>query len=239
LVELAYNGEAFHGLAPQAGLTTVSSTLKAALEQHFALPAQGLTFAARTDAGVSALQNFATVSLRATRDLAAEVATLAALRLADLEVKSAVLVDRRVNARTYANSKHYRYRVSCTPEPAHRTWALGSALDVKRMQTAAEFLLGTHDFSAFRAANCGSKNPTKQLTRVEVTQHQHVVQIDIEGNSFLRRMMRIISGSLIEVGTGVRPTESIRELLLTGDRSAAGVTAPACGLELVSVSLSG
>ena len=103
------------------------------------------------------------------------------------------------------------------------------------MRAASQPLLGEHDFSAFRAAGCGANTPNRRIDSVEVNRDGDLVVIDVRGNAFLRNMVRILAGTLVEAGMGKRDAENVREVLRGRDRRKAGQTAPAQGLTLVEV----
>jgi len=103
------------------------------------------------------------------------------------------------------------------------------------MALAARLLVGVHDFGAFRSANCQSGTTVRTLYRCTVAEDDSLVQIDVEGTAFLKNMVRIIAGTLVEVGRGQRDPGSIPALLESRDRGKAGLTAPACGLTLQRV----
>jgi tRNA pseudouridine38-40 synthase len=154
--------------------------------------------------------------------------------------------------------KHYRYRIRCTRHrdvhDARFTWQLARPLDPEAMQQAAWRLVGTHDFAAFRAARCHALSTERTLHAVDVrwfsdpypgpddpgrTDAVHsdrdLVQVDVSGNAFLYKMVRIIVGTLVEVGIGRWPVTRIDEILAQADRALAGPTAPPHGLTLVEV----
>lgn len=245
LVELAYEGATFHGVAPQPGYATVSETLQRHLTAVFGVEPRALTFAARTDRGVSAQQNFATCWFR---DITApaELLSRVVVRLPALQVRSASWVSRQVNARNSAAGKHYRYLIrpgvskdELETGGATDAWAVVPPLDVERMQQAARYLVGTHDYSAFRAAGCDGKDPHKTLVAIDVARRGAYVTVDVQGRAFLRKMVRIIVGTLAEVGAGLRTVDSVSALLHDTHRHHAGLTAPAHGLCLISVQLAG
>jgi tRNA pseudouridine38-40 synthase len=103
------------------------------------------------------------------------------------------------------------------------------------MREAASYLLGEHDFSSFRAAECQAKSPVRTIDRLEVWARGQSILIDVEANAFLHHMVRNIAGVLMAVGTGARPPEWAREVLERRDRTLAGVTAPSHGLYLLGV----
>jgi tRNA pseudouridine38-40 synthase len=103
------------------------------------------------------------------------------------------------------------------------------------MRAAAALLVGEHDFRAFRSSDCDRKNTVRILRRFEVRRDGVLISIDVEGTAFLRNMVRILAGTLVAVGKGKMPPDHVTSLLESGDRTQAGVTAPACGLTLVKV----
>lgn len=242
LLELAYDGGAFFGVARQPGYPTVSETLERHLSTIVGAPPRGLTFAARTDRGVSAEQNFATCWYR---DIEASESVLERLRanLGSLQVKDACWVARSVNARAGTTRKHYRYCIApgqpraALAAPEQRVWAIVPNLDVESMRQGATFLVGTHDYSTFRAAGCDGKDPVKTLESIDVQRRGDAVVVDVVGRAFLRKMVRILVGTLTEVGAGLRAPESLEGVLAGRDRSQAGLTAPARGLCLMSIQL--
>lgn len=244
LVEVAYRGMAFHGVARQPGFATVSETLERHLTATVGVAPRALTFAARTDRGVSAEQNFATCWFRDISPTEAQLTDLVVSH-SDWRLRSARWVPRTVNARNGTLGKHYRYRITPHATPARAaaaadaSWVVVPKLDVATMRRAAQVLEGTHDFSAFRAAGCDGKDPVKTVDSVRVTEAESEIVIDVWGRAFLRKMVRILVGTLAEVGAGLRNVESVSQLLGEGDRRQSGLTAPAHGLCLVQVELAG
>ena len=142
-----------------------------------------------------------------------------------------------------ATGKHYRYslinRRGRSPLVDRRTWWRRGVLDVDAMAEAGSQLLGEHDFSSFRAAGCTSKTPWRRMDSIEVVREGELVHIDVRGSAFLQHMVRILTGTLVEVGHGKRSPAQVAELLAARDRTQAGRTAPAKGLTLVSVDYDG
>ena len=138
-----------------------------------------------------------------------------------------------------AVGKHYRYTILNREPPSplfrERAWHKVGKLDTKRMQEAAYLLLGEHDFSAFRASGCGANTPHRRLDRIKVLRAGDMIHIDIWGNAFLRNMVRIIAGTLVDVGRGATSLDQAKAILESKDRTLAGMTAPAQGLTLVEV----
>jgi tRNA pseudouridine38-40 synthase len=143
-----------------------------------------------------------------------------------------------------ATGKHYRYTLLARPDRSplwrRRAWHRVRPLDLAALRAAAGALLGEHDFAAFRAAGCSARTTTRRLDGIEVTgEEPDVIHVDVRGNAFLRHMVRIVVGTLVEVAEGRRPIDEVAEILRSRDRTRAGQTAPAHGLELMAVHYEG
>lgn len=248
VVRLGYRGAGFAGFAEQPGQRTVAGELRTALETLLHRPVD-LTCAGRTDAGVNALAQY--VSLPVTRgELEREgrrlVSSLVALTPDDLSVRGLYKADVSFSARFDALERGYRYRVACgSARPVlswgHAWWLRSVAdLDVDAMGEAASALLGEHDFRSFcKASSAGlleadGRSTYRRLSAVSVVRAreagEELVAIDVRGNAFLHNMVRVIAGTLVEVGRGHRDASWVARVLAAHDRSAAGPTAPAHGL---------
>lgn len=237
---LEYDGTELCGWQRQDNGPTVQGHLEAALSQMIGPTA--VIGASRTDAGVHALGQVASFHTDTTVPVHGFRLGLNSYLPASIAVVDAAEVEPEFHARFSARGKHYRYQVLTRPEPsplrARTTWHRPRALDVPAMRSAAAALVGEHDFAAFRAAGCSAKTTRRTLTRLEVTQPApDQVNLEVEGNAFLRNMVRILAGTLVEVGEGRREPGQVAALLDSGDRVAAGQTAPARGLTLVEVFL--
>ena len=245
LIHMGYNGSRFHGVQPQPGVCTAGGALLARVLAATGHVPRAVSFAARTDAGVHAQANLVSLRLPNLAAVNAAVEQQLAEPAQDdgLVNVHAGRVGRRVMARAMACSKHYRYVWTQGSRRVADAWAIVPQLDVAAMRHAAAHLVGTHDFSAWRAAGCSAKNPRKTLSQValECSNDGQRIALHVVGTSFLRQMMRIIAGTLAEVGCGLRPAASVLDLLSMSHASHAsqnrtrGVTAPACGLTLMSV----
>jgi len=168
-----------------------------------------------------------------------------------------------VDPRQANAGKHYRYRIRCTktrdPPRRHMEWHLGRRLEMDAMREASEMFVGTHDFGSFRASDCQARTSARTITKMELCAvaapvgptadagrldavepganrpGPDVLEAHVHGTAFLKNMVRIMVGTVVEVGLSRRPPESIRALLATPDRTRAGMTAPAHGLTLVEV----
>ncbi|MDI6712686.1 MAG: tRNA pseudouridine(38-40) synthase TruA [Anaerosomatales bacterium] len=240
-LRVSYDGAGFAGFARQPGLRTVQGELEQALATCLRCPVQTVG-AGRTDAGVHALGQV--VSFQETGGeprLELLVRSLNALTGEDLVVQSAAYAEPGFDARRSALAREYRYHLVPGPVPPlfnrKTAWWVRRALDLEAMRLAAEPLIGEHDFAAFCVKESASKGPTRRrVDLVEVLPSremgEHVVVVRVVGNAFLHSMVRIIVGSLVEVGAGRRDPGWIEQALLSCDRAQAGPTAPPHGLTL-------
>ena len=148
-------------------------------------------------------------------------------------------ISEKFHARYSAVRRAYRYVMNNRPEkPAVLsglvTWQFKS-LNESRMQEAANYLIGQHDFSSYRAAGCQAKSPVREIYRLDVIRQGDMIFLDIEANAFLHHMVRCIAGVLIAVGRGDQPPDWVSEVLAARDRTVSGVNAPPGGLYLVAV----
>ena len=258
---LAYDGSSFHGWQiqnVQNGLPTIQGTLAQALAGLFGetiLP-QG---SGRTDAGVHALGQVATFTLKAPIPAENLQRSLNRALPASIRVLSAELVPDNFHARHSATAKTYEYRIFehrlqhsggaitdriCSPFLAPCVWDCHWPLNLVAMQGAADDFLGQHDFTSFAASDpdlaqrndpSAGPSPLKTITRSALTRESNLLIYRVTGCGFLHHMVRNIVGTLVEIGRGSLPPNAIPEVLAARDRSAAGPTAPASGLFLVSV----
>ncbi len=198
--------------------------------------------AGRTDAGVHALAQVAHFDLK--RDIADwKLRDALNFHLRDLEAPVVVLdveaVPDDFNARFSALGRGYIYRILNRRAPSvlekDRVWWVPVELDVEKMRQAAQFLLGHHDFSSFRAAACQAKSPIKTLDKLDISTRGDEIVFEVEARSFLHHQVRNMVGTLKLVGDGHLKPEDISKILEAKDRKAAGPTAPACGLYLSKV----
>jgi tRNA pseudouridine38-40 synthase len=143
------------------------------------------------------------------------------------------------HARFSAKARNYVYRIINRQGRVFidqdRVWWIKHKLDVEKMREGAEYLIGNHDFTSFRAKICQAKSPVKTISKIEITQIDEEIRIYISAPSFLHHMVRNIVGSLVLVGNGKWLPQDIKRTLDARDRAAAGTTAPACGLYFLKV----
>lgn len=236
---LEYDGSGYHGFQRQGEHPSVAERVEAALETLFGHPTK-ITAAGRTDAGVHAtgqVVSCSTTSAMPLRRIA--VAASALLRSANIAVLRVVERPAEFSARHQALARTYRYRIlnRVAPSPLHarRAFHVGAQLDVDAMSRAAAVLVGQHDFAAFCAVESRAKNTRRTIHAIEVHRNGNLLDIVISADSFVHNMVRIIAGTLIEVGRGRRTAQDVEAVLRSGSRSKAGFTAPAHGLYLERV----
>jgi len=242
---IQYDGKAWRGWQTQPGGGTVQDTLEEAL-RRFALTTLRTTCAGRTDAGVHALEQVVHFDTELSRDMFSWVRGVNAFLPPSIAVRWACEVPGSdgsgqggFHARFSAVSRTYRYLIYNhpvrSPLLAGRAGWVFRPLDVERMRRAAVHLLGTHDFSAFRAAECQAKTPVKTMHAIAVEQRAELITVTLTANAFLHHMVRNIVGSLIMVGNGNQPPEWMADVLAAGDRSRAAPTFMPDGLYLASI----
>lgn len=264
LLRVAYDGGDFHGFARQTAAggeapRTVQGALEEALGGLYGAPVM-VRGASRTDAGVHALGQLVAFDGPFSIPPRGVLMGLQGRLPADLGALAAWEEERAggapVEPRHENGGKHYRYVIRTTAIRSPRTgryeWHLHRPLDVAAMQEAAVHLVGEHDFASFRGAGCQARTTVRRLVEVSVRGEAEPepwpedlravpqegpprVVVDVRGEAFLYNMVRILVGTLVEVGQGRRTPASVAEALARRDRRAAGVTAPAQGLTLMEV----
>ena len=236
---LEYDGSGYHGFACQTGLPSVAERVEHVLETLFGHSVK-IEAAGRTDAGVHAtgqVVSCVTTSQMQLRRLA--VAASALLRPHAIAVVRAVECAAGFSARRDALSRTYRYRIlnRVAPSPLHarRAFHVSASLDTDAMCSGAAFLIGEHDFAAFCAVESRSKGTRRNVQSVELERSGDFLDIVISADSFVHNMVRIVAGTLIEVGRGRRPPPDVGDVIASGVRARAGFTAPAHGLYLERV----
>lgn len=231
---LEYDGTRYVGWQVQPNGPSVQAEVERALEALHKAPRR-VTAAGRTDAGVHALGQVASFVEPAPLPLTAYVQGMNALLPPDVAVRAASLEPDGFDARRSASGKRYRYRIENGPvrSPLARlvAWEHFRPLDAGAMRAAAVHLLGRHDFACFQASDCACEHAVREIRRCEVVgERGGRIELVLEATAFVKHMVRNIAGTLCEVGIGKRTPESIKALLLTGDRALAGPTAPPHGL---------
>jgi tRNA pseudouridine38-40 synthase len=235
---LEYDGSRFLGWQTQPGGGTVQDALEAALS---AIAGGGLSViaAGRTDRGVHAREQVVHFDVEVERPTSAWVRGVNALLPPSIAVLWATPVDAEFHARYSARARGYRYVLINRPvRPALAAGRVGwfhAPLDVAAMQAAAQHLIGTHDFSAFRSSECQAKTPVRTLHALHIEQRGERIDFVVRANAFLHHMVRNFVGALVYVGKGRFPPHWTRELLASRDRSRAAPTFAAEGLYLEAI----
>jgi tRNA pseudouridine38-40 synthase len=236
---IEYDGTDFVGWQRQDNGPSVQAAIEDALT---AMTGRLTTIrgAGRTDAGVHALGQVAHFDTEARSiPLHGFRRGLNSVLPRTIAIRDVAEVAHDFDARFSARGKLYRYQIwndeTRSPRIDRFVWHDRRPLDVERMNEGARLLVGRHDFAAFRAADCERKTTVRTVSRLEVTRDGSMVTLEIEADAFLKNMVRIITGTLVEIGRGRRPVETLPTLLSSGDRTQAGVTAPPQGLTLVRV----
>jgi tRNA pseudouridine38-40 synthase len=246
-IDLAYDGEPFHGFARQADpdLPTVQGTLEGALSRLTGSD-PSTTCAGRTDRGVHALAQVVHLDVdpshprveRFLADLDATRGRIDAMVGDAITVHRVAVVDDDFDARFSATERAYRYRLTDEPRPDPRLrrlrWHVGVPLDVDAMHAAAQHVVGEHDYGAF-CRKAPGKHTVRRIAEIAVARADDEIHITLRGRAFCHQMVRSIAGALVEVGRGRRPAGWIADLLSSRDRSLAPAVAPPHGLTLERV----
>ena len=237
---ISYDGTNFAGYQVQPGERTVQLELEKVLSVMHKGANVKVTASGRTDARVHATGQV--IHFDTTLQIPCEryMKALNVQLPRDIRVLAVEEVPGDFHARYSVSGKRYRYIWSCeqVQSPFRRHYTVetnGIKPDVEAMRKAAEAILGTHDFSCFCAANTSVVDKVRTVTRLDFEWRGEELHMTIEGNGFLYNMVRIIAGTLWEVGTGRRDAESLAETIAGCDRGKAGKTAPAHGLYLEEV----
>ena len=233
-----YDGTNYAGWQIQKNGVAVQQVMEEALAKVLGAPAR-LYSSGRTDAGVHAKGMVA--AFRTDRDipLAAFSDGLNTLLPPDIAVREAEEATPGFDPRRDAKGKHYRYTIlnSGRRSPLGRlyVWHLRGELDLGAMREAAMHMVGEKDFAAFRTTGCAARTTVREIFSVDVTSEGELILIDVKGSGFLRNMVRIMVGTLVEAGTGRLPAAAIPLLFGGKSGATAGMTAPPQGLCLVEV----
>ena len=238
-IKVAYEGTRYQGWQKQeSSENTIQGKLETLISrmcnEEIAIQGSG-----RTDAGVHALGqvvNFHTNSLMATEDMLAYMNQYLPEDIAVIEIQEAA---ERFHSRLNARGKRYSYRVwnSVVPNVFYRRYAytVTDTLDIEAMRDAAAHMLGEHDFKSFTSAKKGKKSTVRRIDKIDIVKEGNLITFIFEGNGFLYHMIRILVGTLLEVGRAERKADSIPKLIEARNRELAGALVPGKGLILEEV----
>ena len=237
-LKLMYNGTAYHGWQVQKNAVTVCETLQKALEKITGAPVH-LTGCGRTDAGVHAeryIANFRTESRIPLERLPFAINTHTP---EDIAVSEALEVAEDFNAIGSCLKKEYTYRIYNSrvknPFYVNRAWFYPRHLDENVMQAAASQFVGTHDFAAVRSVGTDVKSTVRTVYDYKVERDGDLISLRVSANGFLYNMARAMAGTCVYAAEGKFPPEAVAQILLNGDRTAAGPTVPPGGLYMTQL----
>lgn len=236
---IEYDGQPYKGWQIQADQITVQQTLQQALSQIACHPVQ-VTAAGRTDTGVHAEEQVVHFDTQAVRPLSAWVRGVNSWLPDSIAVRWAQPVSENFHARFSAVARSYRYLL--INRPVRSALYAGKAgwfhlpLDLSAMQQAAACLLGQHDFSAFRAAQCQARSPVKTLSRLDIQRQDNLFVFELQANAFLHHMVRNIIGCLVYIGKGKYPPQWLTDIRDSRSRKQAAPTFAPDGLYLTKIS---
>ena len=238
VLKIEYDGTLYSGWQAQLNAKSIQGEIEAAIKKVFDKDVRVIG-AGRTDAGVHAYGQCAHFDL--DTDIPGErFSYILNQQLPDdIRIRGSYETDETFHARKSAKGKHYRYVIyNERIENAigrQYSYHVPYVLDLERMQEAAGYFIGEHDFSAFRTTGSNLVGTVRTIHSLDVTKDGAYINIDVFGNGFLYNMVRIIAGTLIYVGEGKIDPGDIKDIIESGDRRMAGITAPARGLHLVEV----
>lgn len=235
---IQYDGTNYCGWQEQTNGISIQETVELALAKILGKRVR-VQSSGRTDAGVHAVAMPAVFRTESTVPLKAFVDGVNTHLPQDIAIQSAEEVPADFRAIGGARSKTYRYTVYNAPVRSplncRTSWHVRDQLNLKAMQKAAAYFIGEHDFAAFRGANCSAVTSRRRIDEVSIARNGALVTIDVTGGGFLKYMVRIMAGTLVDVGRGRFVPEHVASLLSEPDRQRGGVTAPPQGLCLLHV----
>lgn len=238
LLVVAYDGTNYCGWQVQKNGETIEGVLNRELSALFGEEIQVIG-ASRTDSGVHALGNVAVFDTK-SRMPGEKISYALNSRIPeDIRIQRSVEVDADFHPRKCACTKHYEYRILNRefelPCERLNTYFYRRPLDVERMRAACPYFLEEHDFKSFCSIHTQAETTVRTIYGLEVRQEGDLIRIQVSGNGFLYNMVRIIAGTLIQIGSGIREPEVVPDIIKSRDRQAAGPTAPAKGLTLLGM----
>lgn len=238
LLNVEYEGTAYAGWQSQTNGLAVQDVVESALTQILKQSVR-IHSSGRTDAGVHARSMAAHFRTESNIPLSAFREGANRFLPPDVVIREVREMPENFHARYSAKGKWYRYTIYIgemrSPLNSRTAWHLRGSLDLDLLRSAAKLLEGKHDFHAFRTSGCVAKTSIRDIYHVDITNDLELIYIDVKGSGFLRNMVRIMVGTLVEVGQGKRPAEDLKKLLMSEEGVICGPTAPAHGLCLQEV----
>lgn len=237
-ITVAYDGTRYNGWQIQRNTdNTIQDKISAVLSKMTGSMVE-VNGSGRTDAGVHAKGQVASFEINGNYSNTEILAYLNRYLPDDIAVLTVEKVDSRFHARLSCRQKTYRYRIhtSIIPDVFNRKYVYtyrDKPLDISKMRRAAALLIGTHDFKAFCGNPHFKKSSVRTIISININNDDNGITIDYTGDGFLQNMVRILTGTLIEIGNGNIPADAITDILTSKDRQRAGFTAPPQGLTLI------
>lgn len=235
---IEYHGKDFNGWQKQPNKLNIQGEIERAIGSITGETIE-LIGSGRTDAGVHALGQVANFKTNCHIPIDKFAVAINSKLKKSIRIKKAEEVEERFHSRYCAHFKKYRYVMNCSSTGTaifrELEYQFPMKLDVEKMRKAAKYFEGEHDFAAFKASGTSSKNSIRKIFEAEVLEKEERIWIELTGSGFLYNMVRIIAGTLLDVGMGKIDPEEIPDIIQSKDRKRAGKTLPAVGLYLVKV----
>ena len=235
---IEYDGKDFNGWQKQPTKLNIQGTIEQAIKQITGEDVE-LNASGRTDAGVHALGQVANFKTNSQIPIEKFAIAINSKLKRSIVIKKAEEVDERFHSRLSCKKKTYRYIINNSPEGTaiyrNLETHIPQKLDLSKMKKTIKYFEGEHDFKAFKASGTSSKSSVRTIYKADIYQENEKIFIEITGNGFLYNMVRIIVGTLVEVGLGKIKPEKIIDIIQQGKRENAGKTFPPNGLYLLKV----
>ncbi len=239
LLTIAYDGTNYFGWQKQDNVKTIQGEVERALSNLFKEDIN-IRGASRTDTGVHALSQLALLKHKTTIPIdRLPLAINSFLNTKEIVVTNAIYVDESFHPQNSVYKKTYQYKIYNAPflNPLVRNYTefVHKPLDIEKMRQASSYFLGEHDFKAFCATGSMAKTTVRTIYDLTINKEDNIITIEITGNGFLYNMVRIIAGTLIDIGHNKKQPKDIEGIILSKDRQKAGKTASASGLTLYKI----
>ena len=236
---IEYDGKDFNGWQKQPNKLNIQGEIERAIQEITKEENIELNASGRTDAGVHALGQVANFKTNSNMPVQKFPIALNTKLKKSIVIKNAEEVDERFHSRYNCKQKTYRYVINNSDYGSaiyrNQEYHVPMKLDIEKMKKAVKYFEGEHDFKAFKASGTSSNNSVRKIFKTNIEVHDERIFIELTGSGFLYNMVRIISGTLVEVGLGKIEPDKIPEIILSKDRKRAGKTLPPQGLYLVKV----
>lgn len=237
-IVIEYDGKDYNGWQKQPNKLNIQGEIERAIEEVTGEKVN-LIASGRTDAGVHAIAQVANFKIEKDIPIERIPYALNSKLKKSIRIKTAQEVDEKFHSRYTCKRKTYRYIINNSIQGSaiyrNLQYHFPEKLDDQKMNKAIKYLIGEHDFKSFKASGTSSKSSVRIIYDAKVTRSGEIITIELTGNGFLYNMIRIIAGTLLEVGEGKIQVEEVKEILLAEDRLKAGKTLPPNGLYLVNV----